>query len=573
MSSGTRYDSSAGKNIIRGVGQKIMGKLGGKPAIDPKALERIARLGMTERQHMLNRLLSFYKCEQYAGRKFGWDGKPYVDALETEAISSAGFLPPGFYDAGSMFPLKFRRPSAPYHIVRVIVDRFSGLLFSQRRHPHLQVEDDPETEDFVHALVDEARLWAQMSLARQYGGSMGSVAVGFQFVDGKPIIEVHDPRWLFPEFLDRCTLKLRAIEKKYMYPTDLRDPETGLWHTIWFWYRRIIDDRHDIVFAPAMVGEGDEPVWEVEKLVEHNLGFCPVIWGQNLPVQDDIDGDSDCHGILELTERIDALQSQADRGIMANLDPTLHVATDLPISEMRKGSDNCVRTEKGGSLGYVEIQGTGPHAAIELADKYRSEALEVAQCVIETPGHAHGNPRTATEVERTYAAMLAKADVLREQYGEHIVKPLVKMMIQAVRKLDEPVLDETGTIVRQSLDLPLKVLRDELGNIIGKRPRKPGSGGSLILQWPDYFEPNLSDVQIATQAAAEAKAAGLIDDEHASKFVGDYFRVDDVSAMVGAIRSNAVQQQAELQSMAMSGFRQDPQDFDPPREPEPEIPR
>lgn len=620
------------KGSPRGVSRAASGQV-----IDQREMNRVARLGLSTRQLELNRLWSYYRCQQYEARKIDWNGSERRDPIETEIIATAGFLPAGFVDVGGQqMPLKFRRPTAPYHLIKVIVDRFTGLLFSEKRHPQLTVEGDEDTEDYANALAKSSRLWAQMIKARQYGGAMGSVAVGFQFVDGRPQVDVHDPRWCIPDFLDRSTHKLRSIEKRYMYPLEERD-EQGRWVENWYWYRRIIDDRTDILFEPAKVESGDEPEWKVQKQVEHALGFCPVIWLQNLPIEDDIDGDPDCEGIVDQVETIDSLIAQANLGTLANLDPTLLLITDAELPTLRKGSGNAVKLPAGSSGTYLEIGGAGIKVALELTTQLRSWALEVAQCVLE---HPDVSAATATEIERRYESMIAKADILREQYGEKLVKPLVEMMLEAARKFGAPRMEpgharvglgglgadglnplsadapdqgdganaqeaqpiraqaaqgdqgggdapgqigdgytgpgdgsqgvqpqqggEAFKIVRYVLKLPPRVIIDEeTGDVIGKEERKLGEGGELGLVWPSYFEPSLDDATKAAQAAAAAKSAMLIDDEHATKFVAKYFGIENPQAVVEKLRENEVQQRADMAAQAMGGM--------PPIEEEPPM--
>lgn len=531
---------SSGTVVQPGAFHRIAG------AVDPKLFNgNIERLGMTPRQMELNRRWAFYCTTQYDSRACDWDGTRRVDPVEREAISQAGFIPPGFRDlGGQMLPLKFRRPSAPYHLCRVITERFTGMLFSERRHPNLDVEGDPLTDDWVVAIAEASRLWPQMIKARNYGGAMGSVAAGFQFKDGKPIVEIHDPRWCFPQFKDRIQLELSSLEKRYMYPVETLDPETERWVDVWWWYRRVINETSDILYAPAEVGQGQEPQWEVAAQVDHNLGFCPVVWTQNLPVDDDIDGEPDCQGIWDLAEAIDTLLSQAYRGTVANCDPTLVLegVGDMEIPQLQKGSGNAIKLPAG-TARYLEISGSGPKAALDLAKEYRGLALEVAQCVLDHPDVAG---RTATEIERLYSSMLGKADVLREQYGQKLVLPLVNMIRKAAVQLGSPVVDEvTGETTRMTVILPPRYDEESEQPV----ERKLGAPNSVIaIHWPGYFDPSLQDAQLAATAAGAAKAAGLIDDENASKFIAPYFRIDDVKASLERMKNQQVEAQQQMES-------------------------
>jgi len=552
MSSGTMGQPGVVRRLLSGVASRLggNGNLGSDDrAARQNAAGRIARLGLTPRQQALNHLWAWYRSQHYDARKVDWNGQEVLTPIEHESVATAGFLPAGFYDAQSL-PLKFRRPRAPYALVKVVVDRFTGLLFSERHHPTLRVEGDPATEDYSNALAEEARLWPAMLQARAFGGAMGTFVLGFQFLDGKPAIEVHDPRWCFPEFSDRSTLELAKLEKRYIYEEEVKDQVTGISEPVAFWYRRVIDTERDVLFKPAPVGSGDEPEWQVEREVVHGFGFHPCVWGQNLPLQDDIDGDPDCLGIYDLVEAIDALYSQANKGTLASCDPTVVIASDVDMAEVLKGSDNAIKLPSGSSAAYMEITGSGLKTAVEIADRLREHALEVAQCVLE---HPEMSQRTATEIERVYSSMLSKADILREQYGEKGIKPLLNKMIMAVQKLESPVAVEGEGVVRQMVKIPARVVEDASGNQTLVQ-RRLGPGGSLGIQWPHYFEPMLTDVELAARSAGAAKLAGLLDIEHAAKFVAQYFGVRNVQAMLKRIEAERKAQVSEAEQSALKAI-------------------
>ena len=532
MSSGTKVNMNGARNI--------------QNALNPKVMARIERLGMSPRQQELNRWWASYRGQQYDARRVDWDGSERVAHIDAESIASAGFIPPGFYDAGAQFPIKFRRPSAPYHLRKVIVDRFTGLLFSDRKHPSIRVEGDPASEDYVRTLAEISRLWPAMIQARTYGGAMGTTVLGFQFIDGKPVVEVHDPRWCYPEFEDRHALRLAKMEKRYMFPVDERDPETGAWTQRPYWYRREITAEKDILYKPCPVAEGDDPEWEIEREVTHGFGFCPLVWVQNSPVQDDVDGDPDCLGIDDLADQIDALLSQATMGVLANCDPTLKIITDADLDGIRKGSKNAIKLPQGSSADYMEMSGAGPKAALDLADRLRALALEVAQCVLDNPNQV---AKTATEIERSYASMLARADVFREQYGERGIKPLLEMMVKAVRSLSKPRVQD-GKLVRQAIELPPRMTAQEDGTV-QRTARELGEGGVLNLNWGPYFAPTLEDAVKAAQSAVAARAGGLLDTEHAVAFVAPYFLVEDSAAMTRKVKAEAEAAQAQMEQMSM----------------------
>jgi hypothetical protein len=299
------------------------------------------------------------------------------------------------------------------------------------------------------------------------------------------------------------------------------------------------------------------------KVVNHGLGFCPVIWVQNMPVQDETDGAPDCPKYAyDLVRGIDMLTAQAHRGLIYNADPTLLLTTKAEMGTISKGSDNALRVPDG-NASYLELTGTSAKACMEQADEYRRRVLECSQCVLE---HPEGTTKTATEVEKLYQSMVSKADLMREQYGQRCVVPLLEMMYQAAVKVLKPTQGAEG-IVRGEIKLPPKYQKNPETGAVEAVQLQPGTGGVIGLRWPGYFSPSLDDITKAATAAAGAKSGGLIDDETAINFVAPYFKVEDKGDLVDKVRANVAKQQAEMDAMSLSGGGYDTEDASPTGEP------
>lgn len=488
---------------------------------------------LSARQERLDALWRYFRTTTYDRRVVDWDGAQYVGHFDSERVASKAYVPPGFYEGGHM-PLKLRRPTAPYHLGRLVVWRFTGLLFGASKHPLLEVTGDDDSEDYLTACVDAGALWACLVRARNYGGATGTAVFGFEFLDGRPVFTAHDPRWCSPLFADPETKELDALEIRYPYVDSVRDGKTGKWRPELFWYRRVIDRQTDTVWGRVPVGDGSEPAWAGwrHREVFHGLGEVPVEWVQNIPLDGDADGDPDAHGAFDLFHAVDALVAQANRGILSNSDPTVHVGTDRKLSELRKGSDNAIATEKGGTVEYLEISGTGPKAALELADRLEDRALKLCQCVIDEARSAVS--KTATEVDRDYSSMWERADVLRGQYGPAVVR-LVSKLDRAVRKYAVGITLPDGRTVAMEPTLPPReqsVTAADGSTQKVMQPRRLGPGGSISLKWPPYTKPTAREVGEAVKAAADAKEAELIDAEHATRYVAHHFEVDDPAGML-----------------------------------------
>lgn len=515
----------------------------GQDAARPKAMS------LSPRQRDLDRRWAYYRCEQYQSRRVAWDGSRVVGQTEMDSISLAGYVPPGFYVANNeTLPIQFRKPTTPYHLCKVIVDRFTGLLFGQKRHPRIIVEGDDVTEDYINTLAEEARLWPAMMQARTFGGATGTAVIGFKVLNGRPQFEVFDPRWCTPTFLDRANMILDSLEYRYTFKQEIQDPESGDWIEADFWYRRVIDRHQDVVFEPVLVQPTQRVNtidWHPASEAAHGLGFCPVTWIQNSPNLTSVDGDSDCQGVYELVEAMDRLISQSEKGVLANCDPTAVISTDAQMGELRKGSANAIKLPSGGNASYMEMTGSGIMQARETVLQYKAMALEVAQCVLE---QHDGAEKTATEVERNFAAMLARADTFREQYGEMGVKRLINMALVAAVTLSRPRV-ANGQITRFEIKLPAKA---------DGSPHKLGHGPfQATLAWPPYFEPSISDAMNAVNAAVNAKAGNLVDQETATKFIAPFFQIEDVAKAAKSASDSAGASQREVEQMALDGAEPD----------------
>jgi hypothetical protein len=506
---------------------------------------------MSPRQLELDRRYAYFRGSIYDGRAFDWNGDPLP--FDSSGVARQRDIPPGYTDTyGNTAPLKQRRPSAPYYLAKVVTKRFTGMLFSHRRHPKARVPGDPASTDWLAAAADAGRLWAQMIEARDLGGSTGSVAVGFEIHDGRPLFEVFDPRFCTPTFKNRLTRELLSLEVKWTYTEWAQDID-GKYVEALMWARRVIDENTDTMWSGVLVDpDGHEPDWtklQPSSAVAHGLGECPVEWVQNRPVSNEVDGDSDCHGAYDLIEQIDVLQSQAIRGIVAACAPTLQVSTDDEMPEVSLGVDTFVRLNQGDAAKYLEINGAGPKSAMDQADALEEKALRLVQCVLDQARSA--TSKTATEVDRDYSSFYEACDVLREQYGQALQRLLAKLM-RAAKKLGAGVVLpprlETGTDGKQ------KLVARKLG---------PRAGEEVAFQWPGYTTPTVDDAQKAVQAAMSAKESSLIDEEHASQFIAQVFQVEDVRAMLAGIRRAKEEEEARYAAQTVGEATAPAQEMEP----------
>jgi hypothetical protein len=372
---------------------------------------------------------------------------------------------------------------------------------------------------------------------RDLGGAQGAVGIGFEFTEEATVVfEAFDGRYTTPVFKNRLTRELASIEQKWTYPGYVQN-EKGEWTEVIMWCRRYIDESTDTLWQDVYTPSGQEPSWDMVaplRETEHNFGFVPVEWVQNLTVSDEIDGDPDCHGAFDMIEEADKLNSQANRGVVNNCDPTLVLVTDdESLTSIEKGSEKFIRLNKGETAEYLEMNGMGSKTAGERADALESKVLRFCQCVLDRTTDVQ---KTATETEYDYSSFHEKCDVLREQYGERGVKRLLAKLVKAVKQVG----DESVVVPPREETQPdgtKKLVQRKLG---------PGDG-VIALQWPDYKTATPTDTQTKVQSAANAVSSSLVDLQHAAQYVAPDFQVEDVVAMLASIAQQKAADDAAYQ--------------------------
>ena len=279
----------------------------------------------------------------------------------------------------------------------------------------------------------------------------------------------------------------------------------------------------------------------------HGLGYFPGAWVQNLPVEDDEDGVPDCHGAWQIFDTIDRMDSQINKALLNNLDPTLVVKTNPQEvaqqgGSIRKGSENALYVGASGNANYMEMTGQACEVAGKYIDRKKQQALDITRCVLVDPQTIAGAAQSARAIEYIYAPMLEKAGDLRSQYGSRAIIPTLKIAEDLARKYhDAEMTDAEGKPVVAKLDLPPKA---------DGTPRKLGPGGWIKMTWGRYFAPTVQDQQVGVTNAVAAKAGGIIDAATAVQQGAELFNVQDPKAMQAKIEQ---ERQSQLDEALSSG--------------------
>ncbi len=476
----------------------------------------------SERYRELDRRQQSYLCTTHDWKPYDFDGRLARPGYPTsQPLLSADSAP--FY-----VPMKFRRPSNPYRLARLIVNSFTTMLFGFGRWPRVKAVGDEDTSGYAEALSRAARLRTKFIAARNLGGSCGSVGLSWCFDEGKPRVSVHNSKHLLvSEWEDREELIVAEVTEVYRYPVDEYDAQKKIVRN-WYWYRHDWTQDAEIAYKPILFKPNQDPDWDSaidrEKSVVHDDGFCHFVWIQNLP-SDEVDGDCDYEGLFENFEEMDQVLSVISRGTKLNLDPTLVLQMDRDFvarQGVKKGSDNALAVGENGDAKYLTLGGESVDAGLKLFHEMRRLCLEVAQCVIPDPNEVGAQGVSRVALELIYAPMVAGCDIRRDQYGDAKIKLLNQMLRVSRANPDKTVNIQPNVKSEAEVDEKSGLPTGEVK--VTSEEHKPGMSEHLDLEWGDYFPPTSAD-QAAGITSLSLAAGGkqILDQQTSTEIAASLF--------------------------------------------------
>lgn len=482
-----------------------------------------------ERRLELLKLESYLRGTQNDHKRFDWDGRVMFgdDGLDVQV--------------DSYIPMKRRRPCVSLRLGKVIVKRLTTMLFGHDRFPTLNVEGDPDAQGYIRELSKVAKLKTKMVEARNKGGACGSVFLSYGYVEGKPIMEVHSPGLVdvleWEDYANRIPSK---VLKAYDYRKRVFKGTEAKRETFWrvkYWDKNIEQTWEDIPDQVAAT-----PAWTQWRstVINHGLEKCPVILVQNQPDSENVDGISDFEGQTGDFDELDRLASATQKGTTANVDPTLVINDRKGKDEtiVRKGTGTVIFSPQGAS--YLELSGTSVTAAKEWLHEVKQNQLDEAEVVLLDPEKLAGSGVSAASLRVRFAPMLAKCDILRDQYGEAIVD-VMRSLLEMARKggvVLDPIIE-----MKEVEDLEGNPVLDKNGEpktVTTEVPRNPGSSSRISLKWPPYFPATWEDRKIAIESTkAAAGNQSVLSRETAIELLAPLLDIEDVDAELDRIEEDA----------------------------------
>jgi hypothetical protein len=426
---------------------------------------------------------------------------------------------------GEYIPLKDRRPSVRTNLCRTVVDDVVSLLFGDGHFPTILATAEA-TRAGLAALAKRKALGELMMHAATVG-SVGSVAIWFRAIEGRPYFDVLPTEYLTPVWRRTDPDALESVEEKYKVPARrLRDmgyavaEDAGM-----HWFRRVWDAEAETWYQPWPVSEREHaPVADPARSVTHGLGFVPLIWVRNLPGGDRVDGCSTFARAIDTVVELDYLLSQGGRGLKYSSDPTL---------VLKGGDENAGTAHTGGAASalvvppegdakLLEINGAAAGAVLNHIRELRTTALEMMH-----GNRAHPDKMTAAQsgraMELLNQGLVWLAGKLRTSYGEGALLALLRMVCRA------------SQVVK--------------GGLLIGNARVTLADDGLGLKWPDWYPPTADDRVAEVNALTAAITGGVVSRETAVQTAMSFYDIEDLQAELSRIKADMAEADARTKAL------------------------
>jgi len=412
-------------------------------------------------------------------------------------------------------PIHKRIPSVIYGLPEIIVNDSVSMLFSEAHFPEIDCKDEP-TRDALQEVIKSCRL-NQLMIEAARAGSVGSIAILMQVLSNRLYFKVLSTQYLTPVY-DRNApdTLIKVVEKYKVKGHDLKeldypiaDENLNSWH----WVKREWDANAETVYLPWLVSNKEAvPQVDSKKTVQHRLGFVPMVWIKNLPGGKGIDGRCTFKSAIDIAIEIDYQLSMAGRALKYSADPKLVIKNPANPNQTIEGSGNALIVESDGGAELLEINGKAADAVIQYVRALREMGLEAVR----------GNRVNADKVavaqsgkamEMLNQALVWLSDELRISYGECGLLDLLKMIINASKKLK------------------LQVDGKPLGEL--------NDSEKVTLRWPQWYPPTSHDKQSDATTLKVLSDSGHISQETAVKTIAANYDIEDVSKELQQIEADA----------------------------------
>lgn len=418
--------------------------------------------------------------------------------------------------AGQLIPFRARRPSTILPIPRLIVRVYVRSLWGAGRRPKATLAGGtPEDNALLDDMIAEARLLRVMTEATRRGLTIGTGLVVWRLEAGRLRADAWDAKFADPTFKPGAFPELEALDYRYQFTREIRDPMTGQMRPTKFWHRETIDATTWTVYEDVEVSVATEPTWKAQTSLPHGLGFVPAVWftvGER--GVHDFDGTGVFAPHVGLIDEINYTASQLGRALYYNLDPQTVVSgvDEADIGDLLKSGWKTWCLPEKADAKLLESNGAYIEQGHRRIDDLKKAIFDATGIVLPDPERVTG-AQSGASLELLAAPQIAEVDALREEVGD----AYTRVLEQILGAMASPAMAPEKTRIN---------VRDR------KKQPKPATPAStrIVLSWGAHFPVTPSDAQIAADAVNKATTAGTLSKAAGARYLAKYFGVEDVEA-------------------------------------------
>lgn len=416
---------------------------------------------------------------------------------------------------GDYVAVRKRQPRIRYAYAKSLCSRVAAKLVGDSTFPIFKVEDDPDTEVFLKAVLKLSKLNSKILEAVKETLALGSGFIRFYVIDGILKVESYSTKSCYPVFSPSGSLN--SIKIQYVYSDENDKDEKGKPKDKW--YKLELTEMSDILYDNPEYVVGQEPVFNVVSSVEHNLGFVQGVWMRTSENKHSPDGYSLIEDILEFIDELNYSLSQSSVAVSYNQDPQLTIK-GMDVDEI----DNLIRSSsrawdlgRDGEGKFLESNLGGVKTASELRDKVKVNIQDISRIVLLDPEKIVGSAQSAKAMEVLHGPLVELVNELRPMVEAAITELLLKMALTLL------ILNGSGADV--GIEIPP-----------GYKPKSL----NITTQWPPIFPMTMADLREKLSIAVQASAGNLFSRETMTRWMAKDFDVENVEEELAKIAAQPI---------------------------------
>lgn len=418
-------------------------------------------------------------------------------------------------NAGKVVPLRERAPKININFTKLLCQRLASKLVGDDVFPKFEVEDDPDTTEYLRMIVKAGKLKSRLIDPVRRELNAGSHFIRFYIDEGAFVVENYLSKYCYPVL--KANGELQEVEIKYTYE-DKDDLDHNNKPKL-KWRKLLLTETIDYEYDNPEFDVDKEPVFQVVDSVEHNIGFVQGEWLRTAEKMNEPDGFSVVEDILDFSDELNYSLSQSSTAVSYNQDPQLTFTNidEEELSNVIRSATKSWNLGRDGKAEFLESGLNGVQVAMELRDKVRVNIMDIARVILMDPEKLVAQAQSGRAMEILHGPMVDLVKELRPMLGDNLIGLVLKMAMANLM------------VARQGIPSPVSV-----------PPNYAPKSLSVTLNWPPVFAQTIEDIQKKVSVVQAATSSYLISEETGTRYIAKDFGVEDIEEERQKIQSQPV---------------------------------